>query len=154
MCLLSICLSVAPCNFIAKICHPAQTHTSSLFINGIIKRLLFFSSSLTVFFPSFFLLSLAVSALSLSLRRQKRDSLSAFRGGWYKREHHHVWWWRRGWGWHGCVRHHSAAERPTQRTQGVPHPGQQEHVSGAQQGTSDERLHWLHLLHQLTLPAH
>ncbi len=76
MCLLSICLSVAPCNFIAKICYPAQTHTSSLFINGIIQRLLFFSSSLTVYFPSFFLLSLAVSALSLSLRRQKRDSLS------------------------------------------------------------------------------
>lgn len=76
MCLLSICLSVAPCNFIARICHPTQTHTSFLFINGIIKRLLFFSSSLTVFFPSSFLLFLAVSALSLSLRRQKRDSLS------------------------------------------------------------------------------
>lgn len=149
MCLLSVCLSLAPCNFIAKICHPTQTYMSSLFINGIF----FFSSSLTVFFPFFFLLSSCQCFVSVPAQAEKGLAL-AFRGGWCKREHHHVWWWRRGWGWHGSLRHHSAAERPTQCTQGVPHPGQQEHVSGAQQGTYDERLHWLHLLHQLSFPAH
>lgn len=51
-------------------------------------------------------------------------------GGRRARKHHHVRWWGRRGGWHGGLWYRRASECSTQLPfTGLPHPGQQEHVS-------------------------